>query len=75
MKKFIIILAVTVLSGMFTSCFPLFYGDANYPQGRRYYSNERHEDRRSNQKHRSNRGNDNRGDRNDHRNENNRERN
>ena len=75
MKKFIMILAVTILSGMLTSCFPLFYGDANYPHGRRYYSNERHEDRRSYQKHRSNRGHNNRGDHNGQRNENSRERN
>jgi uncharacterized protein YxeA len=47
MKKLIIILVVTLISGFLTSCVPLFYGDSNYPHGRRYYANERNDGRRS----------------------------
>ena len=51
MKKLIIILVVAFLAGFLTSCFPLFYGDSNYPNGRRYHQNERHQSRRSSHRH------------------------
>lgn len=46
MKKLMLILAVTFISGCLTSCFPLFYGDDYYSHGRGYH-NERYEGRRS----------------------------
>jgi len=51
MKKLIIILVVGCMGVFLTSCFPLFYGDSNYPNGRRYYPNERHQGRRNYQRH------------------------
>ena len=51
MKKLIIILVVAFMAGFLTSCIPLFYGDSNYPNGRRYHENERDQSRRSFQRH------------------------